>query len=324
MRPNVQASHHSINCNYSIASFTFRMVKLRQLECLCEVVACGYNLSHASTRLCSSQPTVSRQLQLLENALGFPVLVRGRNVIKGLTPDGTVAYERAQRIVHEARQLARIGGNRDAEGTGRMTIATTHFHARHTLLDSIRILRRRYPRLSFSILSGSTEAIHQAVLNGRADVGLCAAQDDTPPAHPLLRLRRPSLAALARYPLITYDPSVSAGWRIIDAFAAKGLAPTIVLSAAGAEEIKAYVAGGIGIAVIQERAFDPIKDAGVKAIAADHLFAPVMAVAMVRRGSVLPEYIRDFVLGLAPHLGELDADRRLLRDGQARATVTGA
>jgi LysR family cys regulon transcriptional activator len=302
------------------------MVKLRQLECLCEVVACGYNLSQASTRLCSSQPTVSRQLQLLESALGFPVLVRGRNVIKGLTPEGTAAYERAQRIVHEARQLGRLGGKRAAEGTGRMTIATTHFHARHTLLESIRTLRARYPKLSFSILSGSTDAIHQAVLNGRADVGLCAAQDDTPPelvvwpcfdirrlvitppAHPLLRLRRPSLAALARYPLITYDPSVSAGWRILDAFAAKGLAPNIVLSAAGAEEIKAYVAGGIGIAVIQERAFDPFKDVAVKAIAADHLFAPVTAVAIVRRGSVLPEYIREFVLALAPQCRTLDTD----------------
>jgi LysR family cys regulon transcriptional activator len=305
-------------------------LKLRQLECLCEVVACGFNLSQAASRLCSSQPTVSRQLQLLEEALGFPVLLRGRNAIKGLTREGTAAYERAQRIVHEARQLRRlrVGPNADA---GSMTIATTHFHARFTLLGSIRRLRRHYAHLSFSILSGSTEAIHQAVLNGRADVGLCAAQDDTPgelvawpcfeirrliitpPAHPLLRSRRPSLGALARYPFITYDPSVSAGWRILDAFAAEGLAPNVVLSAAGAEVIKAYVAGGVGIAVIQEQAFDPAKDNGIEAIPADHLFAPVTALAIVRRGSVLPAYVRDFVLGLAPHLRNLETDRGMWR-----------
>jgi LysR family cys regulon transcriptional activator len=303
---------------------------LRQLECLCEVVACGFNLSQAATRLCSSQPTVSRQLQLLEEALGFPVLLRGPNAIKGLTRDGTAAYERARRIVHEARQLHRLRVGADA-GATRMTIATTHFHARYTLLGSIRQLRQRYANLSFSILSGSTAAIHEAVLNGHADLGLCAAQDDTPvelvawpcfdirrliitpPGHPLLRVRRPSLAALARHPFITYDPSVSAGWRILDAFAAKGLAPNVVLSAAGAEVIKAYVAGGIGIAVIQELAFDAATDGGIAAIPADHLFAPVTALAIVRRGSLLPAYIRDFVSGLAPHLGELETDRGLWR-----------
>jgi DNA-binding transcriptional LysR family regulator len=67
------------------------VVKLRQLECLCEVVACGFNLSQAASRLCSSQPTVSRQLQLLVEALGFPVLLRGPTPIKGLPRAGTAA-----------------------------------------------------------------------------------------------------------------------------------------------------------------------------------------------------------------------------------------
>jgi LysR family cys regulon transcriptional activator len=311
-------------------------VKLRQLECLCEVVACSYNLSYAARRLCSSQPTVSRQLQLLEEALGFPVLVRGRNTIKGLTRQGGAAYERAQRILHEARQLRRLQGEPGADGAGKLTIATTHFHARYTLLDCIRRLRHAYPKLSFSIVSGSTAAIHHAVQSGQADVGLCAAHEDTPsellswpcfeirrliitpPRHPLLRARRLSLAALARYPFITYDQNVSAGWRVVDAFAAKGLVPDIVLSAAGAEVIKAYVAGGMGIAVIQERAFDPAKDIGIAALPADHLFAPVMAVVTVRRGTLLTGYIRDFVKGVAPHLSNLEAAAGLPHSATAR------
>ena len=294
-------------------------LKLRQLECLCAVVACGFNLSEAARKLCTSQPTVSRQLQLLEEDLGFDVLVRSGNTVKGLTRQGRDAHERAQRIIHESRQLRRLRDGLDEQTPVRLAIATTHFHARYTLLDCIRQLRVSYPGISFSIVPGSTAEIHRSVLLGQADVGLCAAEEEahpdlvsrpcfdirrvviTPPRHPLARRRRPSLEDLVRYPLVTYDRNVSAGWRILEAFAAHNLTPNVVLSAAGAEVIKAYVAAGVGIAIIQERAFDPASDRGIRAIPADHLFPPVTAVAIVRRGTLMTPHLRDLLATISPH-----------------------
>jgi DNA-binding transcriptional LysR family regulator len=121
-----------------------------------------------------------------------------------------------------------------------------------------------------------------------------------PVGHPLLGMRRPTLEDIARYPLITYDQGVSAGWRIMETFTRHDLAPEIVLSAAGAGVIKAYVAACVGIAIIQKLAFDRRRDAGIRAMPADHLFAPVTASLMIRRGARLPDAAHDLVLGLVP------------------------
>ncbi|TCT03724.1 LysR substrate-binding domain-containing protein [Paralcaligenes ureilyticus] len=292
-------------------------MKFRQLECLCEVVSSGYNLSHAAHNLCASQPTVTRQLQLLEEDLGFEILARRGNRIGGLTQQGHAVYERAQKIVHESRQLQRLSDELHNNGSGKLVIATTHFHARYTLLDAIKKLRASHPKISFSILSGNMDAIERAVTSGHADIGICVGRDDihpalvslpcfeihriiiVPPGHPLLRVRKPSLERLAQYPIITYDQDVSAGWRIAEAFSAHKLSPEIVLSAAGAEVIKAYTAAGLGIAVIQELAFDKRKDSGIRAISADHLFEPVTVVAMIRRRTFLTSYMRDLLKVIA-------------------------
>jgi DNA-binding transcriptional LysR family regulator len=84
-----------------------------------------------------------------------------------------------------------------------------------------------------------------------------------------------------------------ASWR--RGFSAHRLSPEIVLSAAGAEVITAYVAAGLGVAVIQELAFDKRADGGIRAIPEDHLFEPVTAVVTIRRGTFLTSYMRDLL-----------------------------
>ena len=305
-------------------------MKLWRLECLCAVVSADYNLSRAARQLNTSQPTVSRQLQLLEQDLGFAVLVRRRNTIRGLTHRGRAAYERARRIVHESRQLARLGAHAGGNAPERLTVATTHLHARYTLLDPVKRLREQYPGTSISILTGSSSYIQQAVASGQADVGICVRHESldpdlvawpcfeihrviiAPTGHPLLGVRRPTLEDIARFPLITYDQGVSAGWRIVEAFTEHDLAPEIVLSAAGAEVIKAYVAAGVGIALIQKLAFDRHRDTGIRAMPADHLFAPVTAALMIRRGARLGAGGRDLALQLVPGLEVAELESHLL------------
>jgi LysR family cys regulon transcriptional activator len=303
-------------------------MKLRPLECLCEISRSGFNLSRAAERLHASQPAVTRQIQLLEEELGFEVLVRRRNRVTGLTPQGEAVVARAERILYESEQLRRVGEEFRSPRSGRLVVATTHIHARYTLLKAIKQFRVRYPGVSFSIQSGDPSSIAQLVSTGQADLGISVESTErhpelamlpcypierviiTPVGHPLLKLRRkPTLEDLAQYPLIVYDSRFSGGMRIVDAFEQKGLTPDVVLTATDAEVIKAYVAEGLGIAAIQKLAYTPARDTGLRAIDANDLFGTPIAVITVRRGVFLRRYTYDFLALLAPDLPEKDIDR---------------
>jgi LysR family transcriptional regulator, cys regulon transcriptional activator len=295
-------------------------MKLRSLECLTEIVACDFNLTRAAKRLCASQPAVTRQIQLLEQYLGFEVLLRRGNRIFGLTAEGRAVYERAARVLHEARQLKLVREELREEAHGKIVVATTHVHARYTLLPAIKQFRVSHPHVSMQIISGDPASIARLVLSGEADFGLSAEAaehyDDlvtfpcyrirrliiTPRGHPLTRAKRLSLALLAKYPLIVYDKRFSSGWRVLKAFEQKGITPNIVLSAIDAAVLKAYVAAGLGIAVIQQLAYDPASDHDIVAIDPGTLFESPMSGITLRRGSFLRSSTLDFLRLLAPNL----------------------
>ena len=293
-------------------------MKLRSIECLDEIVASGFNMSRAARELHASQPAVTRQIQLLEQELGFEVLLRNGNKIIGLSPQGEAVYERARRVLHEARQLKLLKDELKSEAGGRLTVATTHVHARYTLLPAITRLRVSHPDVKIQILSGDPSSIANLVLSGEADFGLSAeAQENhpelvtypcykiyrrviTPLRHPLLKEKTVTLKSLARYPLIVYDRRFSSGWRVLKAFEEQGITPNIVLSAVDAESVKAYVEAGLGIAVIQALAFDPKRDKGIRALDPGNLFECPMVGITLRRGSFLRGFTLEFIRLLAP------------------------
>ena len=120
--------------------------------------------------------------------------------------------------------------------------------------------------------------------------------------HPVLSQTPLSLAALARYPLITYDPAFTGGGRISKAFERHGLTPNVVLSAIDADVIKTYVGLGLGLGIIARIAFDPERDVGLEALDASHLFESNTTRIGLRRGTYLRRYEYDFIELFAPHL----------------------
>lgn len=295
-------------------------MKLRSLECLAEIVACDFNLSRAAKRLYASQPAVTRQIQLLEQELGFELLLRRGNRILGLTAEGRAVHERAARVLHEARQLKLVKEELNDDAEGKLVVATTHVHARYTLLPAIRQFRVSHPKVSMQILSGDPTSIAHLVMSGQADFGLSAEAIEhhdelvtfpcyrirrliiTPKGHPLIRAKKLTMSTLAKYPLIVYDRRFSSGWRVLQAFEREGIEPNIVLSAIDAEVLKAYVAAGLGIAVIQELAYDAARDRDIVALDPGALFESPMSGLTLRRGTFLRRFTLDFLRLLAPGL----------------------
>jgi len=291
---------------------------LKQLRYLCEIVNQGMHLSLAAAALHTSQPGVSRQIQLLERELGVRILHRSRNRIMGVTPTGKRILRFAQRTLQEADNVRSCGQDMNAETAGGLVIAANHTHARYTLPSVIEAFSRRYPAVRLQFLQGNRDEVFRWVDAGEADLAVgtdCDADLEniallpfgtfhrivvTPPKHPLLRIERPTLEDIAAYPIITYGSRVFGKWKFSSAFETKKLKPNIVFSAVDSDVAKIYVALGIGIAILPHIVFDPIEDANLRAIDASHLFAPEIVHVAVNRHHFYRKYAFDFMEMMAP------------------------
>ena len=115
-----------------------------------------------------------------------------------------------------------FGDDLSGEQEGTLSIATTHTQARYVLPDTIREFRERYPRINLELHQGTSEQIAELIAANRVDFAIatgsyqlfpnlvllpCFRWDRivlVPKGHPLTRLEKLDLAALAAYPLVTY------------------------------------------------------------------------------------------------------------------------
>ncbi len=295
-------------------------MKLQQLRYLVEVERRGLNVSAAAEALFTSQPGVSKQIGLLEEELGLSIFQRSGKRLTGVTPPGRAVLAMAQRILAEAQNMKRVGEDYAAESSGTLSIATTHTQARYTLPPVIRQFVERHPGIRLHLQQGSPLQVADWVIAGSADLGIATEALDrrpdlvslpcfqwahrvvTPQDHPLLAHSPLTLAALADYPLITYDATFTGRSRVDRAFERQGLRPNVVLTAIDSDVIKTYVGLGLGVGIIAEMAFDPLRDSALAAVPAGHLFEGNTTRVAFRRNLWLRRYDYDFLEMLAPHL----------------------
>jgi LysR family cys regulon transcriptional activator len=311
---------------------------LQQLRYLCAIVDQGFSISGAAAVLHTSQPGISKQMRLLEQELKADVLLRRGGRIVGVTQPGASVLAVARRMLNDADNLRRIGEEFTREGAGTLVLATTHTHARYVLLRVIERFRRRYPDVQLTLRQGSPEQIFDLVSSAEADIGITSEMPEdargllelecsdmprcviVPLRHPLLRLKRLTLEHVARYPLITLDPSLTGGRAVSRAFEAKGIRPQIVMRAIDADVIKAYVEQGLGIAVLPTVAYDKARDRKLRAIEATQVFGSATMVIALAARTYLRGYMYDFIQSVAPQWDRerIEAHLRAKRSALAR------
>jgi LysR family cys regulon transcriptional activator len=304
-------------------------MKLQQLRYLTEVARRGLNVSEAAEALHTSQPGVSKQIKALEEELGVQVFVRHGKRLVDITEPGKAVVAIAERILAEAQNLRRAGEEFANEKLGTLTIATTHTQARYALPKAVAEFKKRYPKVQLVIHQGNPTQICEQVLAGEAD--LCVATEAialypeiismpvyqwnrcvvVPAKHPLLRKGPLTLENLAEYPIVTYDFAFANRSLVQKAFEARGLTPNVVLTALDADVIKTYVELGLGVGILAAMAFDPRRDAGLRAIDASHLFESSTTRLGVKRGTYLRRYAYEFIELFAPHLPRSVVERTL-------------
>jgi LysR family cys regulon transcriptional activator len=308
-------------------------MKLQQLRYLVEVERRGLNVSSAAEVLHTSQPGVSKQIAMLEAELGITIFDRTGKRFTGVTAAGRIVLSMAQRILGETQNMKRVGEDFAADGRGALSIATTHTQARYTLPAVIKDFVRHHPGIRLHIHQGSPQQVADWVLDRSADLGIATEALDrydelltlpcfqwahlvvTPQGHPLLSRQPLSLAALAEYPLITYDATFTGRSRIDRAFERQQLRPDVMLTAIDSDVIKTYVELGLGVGIIAEMAFDPERDTGLAALSATHLFEGNTTRIAFRRDAWLRQHEFDFMQLLAPQLNRQVIEATLRADG---------
>jgi LysR family transcriptional regulator, cys regulon transcriptional activator len=308
-------------------------VNFQQLRSVREAVRQGFNLTAVAEALHTSQPGVSRQIRELEDELGITLFQRAGKRLTGLTAPGQAVLPIVERLLLEADNLRRAGEDFAAQDRGTLTIAATHSQARYALPPAVRDFSAAHPRVQLRLHQGSPKQVAEMLLSGEAEIGVAtealAEYADlvalpswrwthlvvVPHGHALAPLAgrgdRLTLEQLASHPLITYESGYTGRTHIDQAFARRGLAPNLVLSAMDADVIKTYVELGMGVGIIAAMAYDEQRDTALAAIDARHLFASNMTRVAVRRGAFLRGYAYEFIRSFAPPLTRARVDQAL-------------
>ena len=145
-----------------------RRLKLGDLHVFMAVAQAG-GMGKAAHRLHTSQPAISRSIAALEHALGVPLFDRGPRGVepteygRALLDGGAAVFDDLRQVVNRIEALA-------DPGVGAVRVGTTAFLAASVVAAVIDRLARRYPRMTFDLVTSSGEALHRDLVERRVDL----------------------------------------------------------------------------------------------------------------------------------------------------------
>lgn len=134
-------------------------------------VATQENISAAANALHLSQPTLSRQLNNLEEELGTTLFVRGNRKIT-LTDEGMFLLDRAKEIV-DLVEKTEANFNQESEIiSGEIHIGAGETEAMQFIAQTIKKVVAHHPNIKFHLYSGNADDITTKLDSGLLDFGI--------------------------------------------------------------------------------------------------------------------------------------------------------
>jgi len=210
------------------------LVRLRSLDFLRGFVAVGRGMSVtlAARELCLTQSAVSRQVQALEDALGYKLLVRGHRSV-AFTPEGERLFRVADDALQQLQDVLGALDRRDEKPA--VTISASVGVTGLWLLPRLAALHAAHPDVDVRVAASDRVV---ALEREGVDIALRYAPDDAPPAgaerlfgeamvpvaHPSLGLGGRRLAGAVRGQVLLEFDDVRRPWlRWSDQLAALGV-----------------------------------------------------------------------------------------------------
>ncbi len=295
-------------------------MKLQQLRYIWEVAHHDLNVSATAKSLYTSQPGISKQIRLLEDELGLEVFARSGKHLTRVTPAGESIIHTAGEILRKVENIKQIAQEFSNEKKGVLSLATTHTQARYALPPVISGFIKQYPDVALHMHQGSPTQIAEMAADGTVDFAIATEGLElfgdlimmpcyrwnrcvvVPKGHPLCKVPKLTLEALAEYPIVTYVFGFTGRSKLDEAFSRRGLNPKVVFTAADADVIKTYVRLGLGVGIVAKMAVDEQLDPDLVVLDASELFESSVTKIGFRRGTFMRGFMYDFVEQFAPHL----------------------
>ncbi len=148
----------------------FRNITLQQMEALIRLVETG-SFTHAAERMSLTQPTLTKHIRNLEDAVGARVVDR-KNTGISLTPEGRILYDYARRITRLREDAREKIENLQTDEAGHIFLCASTIPATYLIPRFLGVLNKSDPEIRVHIQMGDSEETIQAILGDQAELGI--------------------------------------------------------------------------------------------------------------------------------------------------------
>ncbi len=224
------------------------------------------HVTRAAQELRLGQPTVSRALARVQEAVGVPLLVpHGRGV--RLTPAGRAFADAARRALGEAERGVRSVREDDSPDTGRVALGFLHTLGATAVPALVRAFRREHPAARFQLTQDAAGTLLARLADGHVDLLLTSPLPRgtswrthplleqplvlaVPADHRLARRERLALDDVAGEDLVLFEHGYGLREAAEAMFAEAGIVPRVAFEGQDADTVRGLVAAGLGIALL--------------------------------------------------------------------------
>jgi len=213
-----------------------------------------------------SQPTLSKQIRVLENSMGTPLFVRDRGGIE-LTSAGEALLPHAQRILIDVESAERTVHEVANLRRGRVRLGATPSMCEGLLPEALTHFHARYPDIDLEVQEAGSRVLTRELAEGRLDVALLIVplHSDEPDIEttPVLRERlvlagpatsdlpdRMDVGELRDLPLVMFREGYDLRDVTLRACARAGFEPRLAVVGGEMSAVLRFVEAGLGHAVV--------------------------------------------------------------------------
>ncbi|WP_456698531.1 LysR family transcriptional regulator [Aeromicrobium sp. P5_D10] len=213
-----------------------------------------------------SQPTMSKQIRVLENTLGTALFVRDRGAIE-LTSAGEALLPHAQRILIDVESAQRAVQEVASLRRGRVRLGATPSLCDGVLPEALTRFHAKYPEIDLEVHEAGSQLLTRELAQGHLDIALLIVPlpgnepdiEATPVLRERLVLASPAnshlpeqldVSGLRDLPLVMFREGYDLRDVTLRACAAAGFEPHLAVEGGEMSAVLRFVEAGLGHAVV--------------------------------------------------------------------------